>query len=84
MEKLRSEHKVFLSVIFENISATYPDVDEEEFVKVLSGRVNTSQGEEILARYGVFQEYGRESFSVLERQVRSMSVFSNILLSVFF
>ena len=84
LEKLRREHKVFLSVIFENISATYPDVDEEEFVKVLSGRVNTSQGEEILARYGVFQEYGRESFSVLERQVRSMSVFSNILLSVFF
>ena len=32
----------------------------------------------------MFQEYGRESFSVLERQVRSMSVFSNILLSVFF
>ena len=56
LEKLRSEHKVFLSVIFENISATYPDVDEEEFVKVLSGRVNTSQVDETLGSEVVLRE----------------------------
>ena len=66
LEKLRSEHKVFLAVIFEKVSATYPDVDEEEFVKVLSGRVNTSQGEEILARYGVFGKAGSQHVRIFQ------------------
>lgn len=82
-DELRREHKLFLAALFENISLAYPDADEEEMVRILSSGIDEGLGEEILARYGVFDEYGRETFSVLEGRISGMAVFSNLLFSGF-
>lgn len=82
-EEMRMGHKAFLTAIFGNIAAVYPDVEEQEIVRVLSGKGNEELGAELLARYGVFEEYGRESFFVWEGQLRFLSVFSNALFLLF-
>lgn len=82
-EEMRMGHKAFLTAIFGNIAAVYPDVEEQEIVRVLSGKGNEELGAELLARYGVFEEYGRESFFLWEGQLRFLSVFSNALFLLF-
>ena len=84
INQARTEHKKILAAVFGNIMSAYPDVAEEELVKVLSGKGTESAGEELLAKYGVSGEYGTESFSLLERQIRYLAVFANVLFSLVF
>lgn len=68
---VRREYNRLLTAIFGNIASNYPEVPEEELVQVLNthARDNFDVGSAILARYGVFQDYGSESFMIQEKGI---------------
>ena len=59
---VRAEYNDFLAAVFGNVREAYPDVTEEELVRVLEGHGNETTGEVVLARYGILGEYGSDSF----------------------
>lgn len=82
--QIRTDYKELLGTIFGNIKAVYPDVPEEQLIQVLYRRGNENTGRDILARYGIYGEYGQESFEMLEIQIRNFRLFLNVLLLLFF
>lgn len=82
--QLREKYKDLLNIVIGNVLTVYPDVGEEELIRLLSGKENQTLGEETLARYGVFQEYGAESFSVMDSQIHFLVILLNLILLCFF
>lgn len=80
----RREYNRFLASVFGSVTAVYPKVSEEELVRVLREGENEDRGAEVLAGYGVFQEYGSESFVMQERQITFLRVIINVILVLLF
>lgn len=81
----RQNHKV-LAAFFGNAAAYYPEVPEEELIQVLNiqSNENIARGEVILAQYGVFQEYGGESFAMQEEGIHFLYTIVCLFVIVFF
>ncbi len=80
-----AEYNGFLAAVFGNVLETYPQVQEEELVRLLEVRGNELQGKDILAHYGIFGKYGSDSFGSQERQLLFLHTGVNIgLLLIFF
>lgn len=77
---MRKEYDFFLASVFANVKAAYPEVSEEKLVQVLNGEANKDRGAEILAGYGIFQEYGSRSFEVQEKQLGMLRIGINVFL----
>lgn len=82
--RMREENKAFLAAVFGNVLLAYPDVSEEELIQVLSSEGNESMGEERLARYGMFEEHWAGTFSLQERQISAVQIFSAALFILLF
>lgn len=81
---VRAQYNGFLAAVFGNLLETYPEVPEEELVRVLEDHGNQVQGEIVLARYGVFGKYGSDSFGTQERQLLFLHAGVNISLFLIF
>lgn len=81
---VRAEYNGFLAAVFGNLLETYPEVPEEELMRVLEDHGNGAQGEIILARYGVFGKYGSDSFGTQERQLLFLHAGINVGLLLIF
>lgn len=84
-DQVRKEYNCFLASVFGNVTTAYPEVQEEDLVRALKTQGNEDRGAEILAGYGVFQEYGSFSFAGQERLLLSLRALTNVfLIFVFF
>lgn len=80
MDYARTEYNRLLATVFGNVMSVYPEVPEEEIVKVLNDYGNEKAGEEILKRYGVYEVYGADSFAVQEKQLVYLKLWANSIL----
>lgn len=87
---MKMKYNELLATIFGNIVSYYPNVPEEELIQVLNThtRENFDAGTVILARYGVFQDYGSESFMIQEKGIHflygSITCFTIIVFIIMF
>lgn len=81
---VRAEYNSFLAAVFGNLLDAYPEVPEEELVRVLENHGNKTLGEVVLAQYGVFGKYGSDSFGSQERQLLFLHTGVNISLILIF
>lgn len=81
---VRLEYNEFLACVFGNISAAYPEVSEEELVRVLCDNRNMDYGMDILGRYGIFGKYGGDTFAVRESRLLFLRVSGNVFLVLLF
>lgn len=77
--QMHSEYDELLAVLFGNVAEVYPDVPEEELIRILKDQGNKSRGTDILKAYGVFEEAGGDSFPIQERWLHSLRICSNAL-----
>ena len=75
---MRAEFNGFLAKVFGNITEVYPDVPEEELVRILADEGNEAKGKVLLAHYGVLQGYGSLSFPSQERQLLFLRMGANL------
>ena len=83
-DHMRKEYDGFLASVFGNVTAAYPEVSEEELVRVLKEGGNEDRGAALLAGYGIFQEYGSESFTVQEEMLSNLRAGTNVLFLLLF
>lgn len=72
--QMRGEYNELLAAILGNVTALYPDMPEEEILQVLMGETHVDRGAELLARYGIFREYGSRTFDTVEGWINCMQV----------
>lgn len=77
--QVRLEYNEMLAAILGNISVVYPDVAEEELIRILDERGNEAVGAAILAGYGIFQEYDDFSFAVQEHRLVILQIGANLI-----
>ena len=77
---VRTEYNEMLAVLFGNVMQAYPDIKEEEVIAVLNEPGNRNYGADILARYGVYEDYGASSFAAQERHFLFMTIWANGIL----
>lgn len=75
--QVRSEYNGLMAAIFGNIAVSYPDVEEEEIIRILNDRGNEREGALILAGYGFFEE--GDSFALQERRILILRVCANLV-----
>lgn len=84
--QMRRAHTQFAGAVLEQVLEAYPQVSEEALIGLLDAEKSTTQGQAILARYGVFSEWGSRTFGVQEHELWLLQVWGNlfyvILLSV--
>lgn len=75
-EYIRKQNHRVLAAFFGATAAYYPEVSEEELIQVLNlqSEENIARGEMVLARYGVFQEYGSESFAMQRKGIHFLYI----------
>ncbi len=84
---MRMEYNGLTAVILGNIVSAYPEVSEEDLIRVLNAdgaKENYDKGAAVLAQYGIFQEYGSESFFFQERQLLFFSQMVNFFVILLF
>ena len=77
---VRTEYNERLAGLFGNVMQAYPDIKEEEVIAVLNEPGNRNYGADILARYGVYEDYGASSFAAQERHFLFMTIWANGIL----
>lgn len=78
--RAREQHNGLLASLFGNVLKAYPEVTEEELIRILNGEDESALGSAVLARYGLLNDYGSASFAVQERQIHFLLVCANFLL----
>lgn len=76
----RGEYRALLASFFGNMAEGCPETDEEELVRILEGKGNETLGYEILARYGVYDQYAGTSFSGQEKRLHFLGLGVNLFL----
>lgn len=74
--KMRSENNQMFITFFGNVKELYPDIKEEEWIRLLNKRENDEKGREVLEHYGIFEDYN--TFSGWEKSMRRGLVIFNI------
>ena len=81
---MRKEYHHLLAAVFGNVAAAYPEVAQEELVRVLNGRENEAAGADILKRYGMLEAYAEESFAGQERRLLLFGISADFFMLLFF
>ncbi len=81
---MRADYNTLLAAVFGNVSAAYPEVAEEELVRMLNRQGNEALGAEILGRYGILEGYADSSFAGQEKQFGALHEGVNLILALFF
>ncbi|MCI8693093.1 MAG: HAMP domain-containing histidine kinase [Lachnospiraceae bacterium] len=77
--QMRSEYNELLAVLLGNVAEVYPDVPEEELIRIINDQRNESTGTDILRAYGVFMEAGGDSFPIQEHWLSGLRICANVL-----
>ncbi len=83
--QMRREYTILAAGILENVRRAYPQVSEEELLRLLDAPESTGEGQALLARYGFFREYGSRTLGGQEERLLRFQVCMNaFLLLIFF
>lgn len=78
--QMRREYTALAAGIMENVRREYPQVAEEELFQLLKTPESTGEGEALLARYGIFSEYGSRTLDSQEKQLWHFQAGMNLFL----
>lgn len=78
--QMRREYTVLAAGILENVRREYPQVDEERLFQLLKTPEPTEEGEALLARYGIFSEYGSRTLDSQEERLWHFQAGMNLFL----
>lgn len=79
MNHMRREHILFMGAVLERVSDAYPLVLEEELIRLAEARPS-EKGLDRLRKYGVFDQYGSQTFAGQERELRTLRLVMNLFL----
>lgn len=78
--RMRREYTILAAGILENVQQAYPQVSEEELLELLDAPKTTGEGQVLLARYGIFSEYGSQTLESQERRLLRFQLGMNAFL----
>lgn len=78
--QMRQEYTALAAGILDNMRQSYPEISEDELIRLLEAPKYTSEGRELLARYGIFEEYGSRTFGGQEKRLAHFQVGTNLFL----
>lgn len=78
--QMRREYTALAAGILENVRREYPQVAEEELFQLLKTPESTGEGETLLARYGIFSEYGSRTLDSQEKRLWHFQAGMNLFL----
>mgnify|MGYP001029709878 FL=1 len=76
----RREYTALAAGILENIRQSYPQISEEDLIRLLETPESTAEGRQLLARYGIFEEYGSRTFGGQEKRLLYFQIGLNLFL----
>ena len=78
--QMRREYTALAAGILENVRQTYPQVAEEELLRLLETPEAAGEGQALLARYGIFEEYGSRTLESQEERLWHLQAGMNLFL----
>lgn len=78
--QMRREYTALAAGILENVQREYPRVDVERLFQLLKTPESTREGEALLARYGIFSEYGSRTLDSQEERLWHFQAGMNLFL----
>lgn len=83
--RMRRDYTALAAGVLENVRQAYPQVSEEQLFRLLDVPGATEEGWEILARYGIFTEYGSRTLESQEERLLRFQMGMNaiLLLTIF-
>lgn len=78
--QMRREYTALAAGIMENVRREYPQAAEEELFQLLKTPESTEEGEALLARYGIFSEYGSRTLDSQEKRLWHFQAGMNLFL----
>lgn len=76
--RMRRENIQFMGGVLEQVHKVYPQVPEEELIRLADVTPPTGEGVRLLAQYGVFDGYGNHAFAGYERTLAGMRRIMNL------
>lgn len=78
--QMRREYTALAAGILENVRQTYPQVAEEELLRLLETPESSGEGQALLARYGIFEEHGSRTLESQEERLWHLQAGMNLFL----
>ncbi len=78
--QMRREYTALAAGLLENVLQVYPQVSEEELFRLLEVPELTGEGQALLARYGIFAEYGSPTLESQEERLWHFQAGMNLFL----
>lgn len=78
--QMRREYTIMAAGIMDNMQQAYPQISDEELLHLLEAPEHTERGQELLARYGIFAEYGSSTLDGQEKRLRYFQTEMNLFL----
>ncbi|MDE7223685.1 MAG: HAMP domain-containing histidine kinase [Acetatifactor sp.] len=82
--QMRREYTALAAGILENVQRTYPQVPVEELFELLDTPKSSREGQALLARYGIFTEYGSRTLGSQEERLWHFQAGMNLILILIF
>ena len=79
--QMRRDYTTLAAGVLENVLRLYPQVSEEELLQLLDQPKTTGEGEALLARYGIFTEYGSRTLEGKEKRLHFFVLGMNLFLA---
>lgn len=81
--QMRRDHTQFAGAVLEQVLEAYPQVSEEALIRLLDADKPVDQGQALLARYGVFTDWGSRTFDAQERELLRLQIVGNFFYIIF-
>lgn len=78
--QMRREYTALAAGLLENVRQVYPHVSEEELFRLLEDPEPAGEGQALLARYGIFAEYGSPTLKSQEERLWHFQAGMNLFL----
>ncbi|MCM1120895.1 MAG: HAMP domain-containing histidine kinase [bacterium] len=78
--QMRREYTTLAAGILESLRQSYPQISEDELIQLLEAPRCTSEGLEVLARYGIYEENGSRTFGEQEKRLLYFQMGTNLFL----
>ncbi len=78
--QMRREYTLLAGSVLGTVRENYPKVPEEELIRMFDAGEVSDAGWETMARYGVFEEFGSQTFGWQEKNLRIMQIGGNLFL----
>lgn len=78
--QMRREYTALAAGVLENVRRAYPQVSETELFRLLDAPKSTKEGQSLLAKYGIFAEYGSRTLESQEKRLLYFQAGMNVFL----